>query len=100
MAQEQKATVNNVSDAADDIPTLCDVCHEPDAKELKLEAMVDHLAEELQTALHQHMYQAMVKTLHQVINNESKRLSVKILEKLHEQLPSIIETACKQTPEK
>jgi len=100
MAQDQKASVQNITDLADDIPTLSDIRHEPDNAEMKLEAMVSHLAEELQASLHQHLYQAMVKTLHQVVNDESQKLSLKILEKLHEQLPTIIETACKQSPKK
>jgi len=100
MAQEQSATAQNISDLTDNIPTLKDVHHDLEKEDIKLEAMVNHLAEELQASLHQHLYQTMVKTMHKVVNEESQRLSVKILEQLHEQLPSIIETACKHSPKK
>ncbi|NOY66914.1 MAG: hypothetical protein GXP13_05845, partial [Gammaproteobacteria bacterium] len=82
MAKDQEASILEISDHTDTIPTLNEIHHDLEKEELKLQAMVNHLAEELQTTLHQHLYQAMVKTMHQVVNEESKTLSGKILEKL------------------
>jgi len=78
----------------DDIPTLENPINPADHKDLKLEAMVSHLAEDLQATLQQQVYASLVKTMHKVLHEEGQRLTGKILEKLQEQLPEIIEAAC------
>ena len=95
-----KPNLKTVSETDDNIPTLEIQVPPLDEQDIKLEAMVHHLAQDLQATLHQHLYQAMVKTMHQVVNQESERLSVQILEKLHEQLPEIIESACRESSKK
>jgi len=82
----------------DDIPTLENPINTIDHHELKLEAMVSHLAEDLQATLQQQVYASLVKTMHKVLHEEGQRLTSKILEKLQEQLPDIIEAACHKNP--
>ena len=91
----------NISDiiADDDIPTLETPINTEDQHDLKLEAMVSHLAEDLQATLQQQVYASLVKTMHKVLHEEGQRLTGKILEKLQEQLPEIIEAACHKRDE-
>jgi len=81
---------------ADDIPTLENPINSNDHHDLKLETMVSHLAEDLQATLQQQVYASLVKTMHKVLHEEGQRLTGKILEKLQEQLPDIIEAACQK----
>jgi hypothetical protein len=94
MNTSQKATVQQLPQTDNDIPTLDVPLHEPYRDDIKLEVLVGHMADELQAIFQQHLYQAMVKTLHQVVKQEGQKLSAKILDKLQQQLPEIIETGC------
>jgi hypothetical protein len=95
MSTSQKATVQQLVQNDSHIPTLDVPLHEPARDDIKLEALVGHMTDELQAIFQQHLYQTMVKTLHQVVKQESQKLSAKILDKLQQQLPEIIETGCK-----
>ena len=94
MNTSPKATVQPLVQNDSHIPTLDIPLHTPDRDDIKLEAQVGHMADELQAIFQQHLYQTMVKTLHQVVKQESQKLSAKILDKLQQQLPEIIETGC------
>ena len=94
MSTSQKATVQQLVQDDSHIPTLDIPLHAPDRDDIKLEALVGHMSDELQAIFQQHLYQSMVKTLHQVVKQESQKLSAKILDKLQQQLPEIIETGC------
>lgn len=75
-----------------DIPTL-DTPLEVSATEQQVDKQVNQLIDELQAVVHQHLYQAMVKSLHQIMAQEGPKLTQKMLDKLTQQLPLIIATA-------
>jgi len=94
MNLSQKTVAQDLSLADNNIPTLKVPLTEAD-KEIELDKLVSQLGDELQAIVHHHLYQAMVKSLHQIIAKEGPKLSGKILDKLHHQLPEIIEAASK-----
>ena len=94
MNLSQHAAVQDLSHTDDNIPTL-EVPRTEAAQEIELDKLVGQLGDELQAIVHHHLYQAMVKSLHQIIAKEGPKLSGKILDKLHHQLPEIIEAASK-----
>lgn len=95
MNLSHNATVHDFKQNDTDIPTL-KVPHQTNEEEIQIEKMVSQLGDELQAIVHHHLYQAMVKSLHQIIAKEGPKLSAQILDKLHHQLPEIIETANKR----
>ncbi len=89
----QKAPLLNLVHNSGNIPTLDTPVEKPGNNDIKLDVMVGHMGDELQAIFQQHLYQTMVKTLHEVVKQESQKLSEKILDKLQQQLPDIIQTA-------
>ncbi len=94
MNSSRNATMRTDAQTDSLIPTLDVPVHQPDKEDIKMDVLVGHMADELQAIFQQHLYQAMVKTLHQVIKQEGPKLSEKVLHKLQQQLPDIIATGC------
>lgn len=81
------------STSAQHIPTLTERYQDlPDAGD-HIEHLIARLSQDLQASLHQHLYQAMTATLHQLINKESEHLRQKIHTQLRHHIPVIIKQA-------